>query len=87
MKTNNYTVSDTTSKFIQALQTIMIAENQLLEGFNMRYGEESSMIDKSGLPELIEALKDKVKKTIGDSMEITMGENWHPEDKNAEINL
>lgn len=39
MKTNNYTVSDTTSKFIQALQTII------------------------------------------------MGENWHPEDKNAEINL
>ena len=59
MKTNNYTVSDTTSKFIQALQTIMIAENQLSEGFNMRYGEESSMIDKSGLPELIEALKDR----------------------------
>ena len=87
MKTNNYTVSCTTSKFIQALQTIMIAENQLSEGFNMRYGESSSMFDKSGLPELIEALKDKVKKTIGDSMEITMGENWHPEDKNAEINL
>ena len=82
MKTNNYTVSGTTSKFIQALQTIMIAENQLSEGF-----KESSMIDKSGLPELIEALKDKVKKTIGDSIEITMGENWHPEDKNAEINL
>ena len=87
MKTNNYTVSGTTSKFIQALQTIMIAENQLSEGFNMRYGESSSMFDESGLPELIEALKDKVKKTIGDSMEITMGENWHPEDKNAEINL
>mgnify|MGYP003428228243 CR=1 FL=1 len=87
METKKYTISDTTSNFIQALQTIMIAENQLSEGFTMRYGEESSMIDKSGLPELIEALKDKVKKTIGDSIEITMGENWHPEDKNAEINL
>lgn len=87
MKTKNYTVSGTTANFIQALQTIMIAENQLSEGFNMRYGEGSSMFDKSGLPELIEALKDKIKKTIGDSMEITMGENWHPEDKNAEINL
>lgn len=87
MKTNNYTVSCTTSKFIQALQTITIAENQLLEGFNMRYGEESSMFDKYGLPELFGALKDQIKITIGDSMEITMGESWHPEDKDAEINL
>ena len=87
MKTNNYTVSCTTSKFIQALQTITIAENQLLEGFNMRYGEESSMFDKYGRPERFGALKDQIKITIGHSMEITMGESWHPEDKDAEINL
>ena len=87
MATKKYTITDTTSNFIQALQTIMIAENQLSEGFTMRYGEESDNYEDSKLPELIEALKDKVKKTIGDSMEITMGENWHPEDKDAEINL
>lgn len=87
METKKYTISDTTSNFIQALQTIMIAENQLSEGFTMRYGEESSMFNKSGLPELIKSLKDEIKKTIGDSMEITMGENWHPEDKTREINL
>lgn len=87
MKTDNinYNISYTTSNFIQALNNLKVVEVQLIEGFRDRYGEESSLYDKSGLPEIIEELKSGIKTVIGDSIEITLGENWHTEERDKKL--
>ena len=71
-----------TSPFVEALQSILQAEDKVLDGFSAIYGEEipqdggktggESMYSQTGLSSLFEELKSALKTQIGDIVELSL---------------
>ena len=72
-------ISKETALLIESLEYILKAENSALQAYWERYGEDGGegLWEKSVVKESIEDLKQSLKLTIGDFMEVTMGEEQY----------
>ena len=82
MNTENKTLSQETSPFVEALQAILQAEDKTLSGFSAIYGDTipkdggktggEEMYLKSGLSSLFEEIETALKTQIGEVVELSL---------------
>ena len=70
METYNFKTYSETAPFVEALRTILQAEDKTLEGFSQIYGNSDATYQESGLPEAFDNLKNLLKVWIGTTFEL-----------------